>query len=114
MRDFTRQEIEDAGIDIWTWEDKCGFGKFKYGKFKDCTIAWSNTNGWEHISIDGKRNTPTWEKMCEIKDLFFDPEEVVVQYHPKKSEYVNLATKCLHLWRPIESEIPCPPPVLVL
>ena len=46
--------------------------------------------------------------MCFIKDLFWDGEDVVVQYHPAKSEYVNIANFCLHLWRPIGKEIITP------
>jgi len=54
---------------------------------------------WQHISIStGLKRCPTWEEMCQIKDLFFDEEQVVVQFHPRKSEYVNNAKNCLHLW----------------
>jgi len=51
---------------------------------------------------------PNWREMCFIKDLFWDEEDVVIQYHPKKSEYVNLHNNYLHLWRPIGVEIPTP------
>jgi hypothetical protein len=40
-------------------------------------------------------------------------EDVVIQYHPTKSEYVNLHDNCLHMWRPVEVEIPTPPKELV-
>lgn len=73
----------------------------------------SNGGGWEHVSVspcNQKRNTcPTWEEMCAIKDMFFEPEETVVQYHPPKSDYVNNHPYCLHLWRPTTKEIPRPP-----
>jgi len=51
--------------------------------------------------------------MCFIKDLFWDGEDVVIQHHPKKSEYVNRHDNCLHLWRPVAVEIPTPPKELV-
>lgn len=78
----------------------------------------SNGNGWDHVSVtmkNCKRNRcPTWEEMCEIKDIFFLPEETVVQYHPPKSEYVNDYETCLHLWRPNNGlVIPLPPQILV-
>ena len=60
---------------------------------------------WEHVSFSpysGK--TPRWDAMCQLKDIFFDDEEVVVQLHPKKSEYVNIKDNCLHLWRMQELE----------
>ena len=77
----------------------------------------SNGFGWEHVSVSPcskKRQTcPTWEEMCEIKDMFFEPEETVVQYHPAKSEYVNINPYCLHLWRPTFCDLPTPNTILV-
>lgn len=63
---------------------------------------------WEHVSISMADRCPTWEEMCYIKDLFWEPEETVVQYHPPKSEYVNMAKYCLHLWH-FKGEMPSPP-----
>ena len=51
--------------------------------------------------------------MCFIKGLFWDEEDVVIQYHPAKSEYVNRHEKCLHLWRPVGVEMPTPQKELV-
>jgi hypothetical protein len=66
-------------------------------------VLASNGMGWEHVSISlpYRKRCPTWEEMCWIKDLFWDPEEVVVQYHPAKSQYVNLHPFALHLWKPV-------------
>ena len=69
------------------------------------TIVWSYGGGWEHVSMNDKHVTPTWEDMCELKDIFWGDDEVVVQYHPAKSEYVNNLQHCLHLWKPIEQYI---------
>ena len=69
--------------------------------------------GWEHVSVSLSHRTPNWREMCFIKDLFWDEEDVVIQYHPKKSEYVNLHNNYLHLWRPIGVELPTPPKELV-
>lgn len=77
------------------------------------TIIVSDGMGWEHVSISLKDRTPTWEEMCAIKDLLWDEEDLVVQYHPPKSEYVNVAVNCLHLWRQFEGEFPAPPSLLV-
>ena len=49
--------------------------------------------------LDKPNKIATWDEMCEIKDMFFLPEEEAIEFHPKKSEYVNLAKNCLHLWR---------------
>lgn len=68
--------------------------------------------GWEHVSASLKRRCPNWREMSYIKDLFWEDEETVVQYHPKKSEYVNNHSFCLHLWKPIDKEIELPPSIL--
>lgn len=75
----------------------------------------SDGQGWEHVSvtIDGGQQTPTWEIMCYVKDLFWDEDDCVIQYHPPKSVYVNNMKSCLHLWNPIGTEIPIPKPQLV-
>ena len=56
---------------------------------------------WEHVSVTiaNKQRTPRWEEMCKIKDLFWGPEDCVIQFHPPQSEYVNAHPYCLHLWR---------------
>ncbi len=78
--------------------------------------------GWEHASLSrwkaGPRNlrlplVPTWEDMCWLKEILWEDEELVVQYHPRKSEYVNHMDNVLHLWRPTDQEMPSPPPIFV-
>lgn len=93
-------------------------GGFKIPLDKDTTalVVASDGVGWEHVSVhikeSGVNETPTWEEMCEIKALFWGPEDCVIQYHPPKSEYVNNHEHCLHLWRPTEVQIPLPPSIL--
>jgi len=79
------------------------------------SVIWSNGGGWEHVSVSPfkKSHTPTWEEMCSLKDMFFHDDEVVVQYHPAKSEYVNNMPNCLHLWRPLDEQMPMPPSIMV-
>lgn len=70
--------------------------------------------GWEHVSASRPDRCPTWEEMCEVKALFWEPEDCVVQFHPPESQYVNLHPHCLHLWRPTAGlQIPTPPTFLV-
>lgn len=57
-------------------------------------------NEWEHVSVSLLHRNPSWNEMCFIKDLFFEPEEMCLQSHPKKSEYVNMHAHCLHIWKP--------------
>ena len=73
--------------------------------------------GWDHVSAVrvGDNRTPVWMEMAWLKDVFWNDEECVVQYHPPKSMYVNNHPGCLHLWRPqVElDEIPLPPTELI-
>jgi hypothetical protein len=69
--------------------------------------------GWQHVSVSLPDRCPTWAEMCRIKGLFWGPEDVVMQLHPRESEYVNDHPYCLHLWRPLEGEIPSPPSWMV-
>jgi hypothetical protein len=84
---------------------------------RELIIIASDGEGWEHVSVHAERGesqqTPYWEEMCFIKDLFWDEEDVVMQLHPKKSEYVNNHANTLHLWRPTGATIPTPPAILV-
>lgn len=67
---------------------------------------------WEHVSVSTQRRTPNWQEMCFVKDLFWNDDEYVVQFHPAKSEYVNNHPHCLHLWRHRDG-FPTPPWILV-
>lgn len=71
---------------------------------------------WEHVSISLPRRCPTWAEMCRMKDLFWEPDEAVMQLHPPTDDYVNYHPFCLHLWRPGDDAvgaIPLPPSILV-
>lgn len=87
---------------------------YKAGK-SFATVIWSNGGGWDHVSIAPYKKTciPSWKDMCDLKDMFFNHEETVVQFHPPKSEYVNNVSNCLHLWRPINENMPTPPSIMV-
>ena len=78
-------------------------------------IISSVEKGWEHVSVcpKTKKRVPTWEEMCYIKELFWEDNEWVVQYHPAKSDYVNNHPYVLHLWKPIDIEFPKPPSIMV-
>lgn len=78
-------------------------------------IIASDGAGWEHLSIShqSRSRCPTWEEMAHIKDMFWEPEDCVVQFHPPESDYVNNHPFCLHLWRKIGAEFPRPPKILV-
>ena len=68
---------------------------------------------WEHVSVSLPDRTPTWAEMCAIKSMFWDEEDVVVQLHPPRSEWVNNHQHCLHMWRPVGITMPRPPALMV-
>jgi hypothetical protein len=80
-------------------------------------VISSDEMDWEHVSVvsvsDKKPRTPSWSEMCKVKDMFWEENDCVIQYHPPKSEYVNNHQNCLHLWKPKNSEIIMPPSELV-
>lgn len=93
------------------WVKPLGMGMYstdiEFKRWRGSVVFSYDENGWEHVSVspyNGKM--PTWEEMCEIKDIFWNDEEEVIQIHPKKSEYVNMMENCLHLWRNTKIELP--------
>ena len=64
---------------------------------------------WDHVSVSKVDKPPTWEEMCYVKLLFFGDDECVVQFHPPKSQYVNLHPNVLHLWKLANGSFPMPP-----
>ena len=90
-------------------------GLFRYNLYgkRSLRVVASNSLGWDHVSVSLNHRTPTWEEMCEVKDIFFEPEEIVIQYHPPKSQYVNVHDYCLHMWKEQGIEVKLPPKFMV-
>ncbi len=65
-------------------------------------------NKWEHVSVSLSDRCPTWDEMCHVKNLFWEPCETVLQFHPTALKYVNFHPFCLHLWkkRGVNHELP--------
>ena len=84
----------------------------------NCVVSdgrdWPESSpAWEHVSVSiaspGRQALPDWYMMCFVKDLWWTPEEWVVQFHPAESKYVNIHEGVLHLWRPCDGKFPQPP-----
>ena len=56
---------------------------------------------------------PSWDVMCTLKNICFNDDEVVMELHPAKKDYVNNHEYCLHIWKPINLEIPMPPSIMI-
>ena len=78
-------------------------------------VIASDGFGWEHVSVSTYDRCPTWEEMCHVKKLFWDPDDVVIQLHPAEKNYVNNHPYTLHLWRKAGTNdfVELPPPCLV-
>lgn len=96
--------IERTGAD-----GGCGYLYLGGTKTKPVRVVFSWGEGWEHVSVSYPNRCPTWDEMCRVKDMFWNDEECVVQYHPPKSEYVNIHPYCLHLWRKCGQNVELPP-----
>ena len=87
-----------------------GYLRLRCGKqrtFVYCaTMDMYNGETYEHASVivaNSRTKTPTWEEMCEVKDIFWKPDEEVHEVHPAANDYlhgVGGLENVLHLWRP--------------
>ena len=115
MRDQPAQRIEQHRIISGPYGSP---PNSNYGAFsKDGMFIIASDGGeempWEHVSVSYKDRTPIWDEMCMVKSYFWNDDEAVVQYHPKRGDYVDFHPHCLHLWKPTEDAMPTPPPIAV-
>jgi hypothetical protein len=92
----------------------CGFFEIPFRSYiLRALVSDGQVDSWEHVSVSLKNRCPNWEEMCFVKNLFWDEEECVVQYHPPKSQYISNHPYCLHLWRKVDGSIEIPPSWMV-
>lgn len=123
MRSLLPEKLESCRTLLGDWGSPHGIGP--YGHFMiqgPCgdllTIvasgaALEEAKGWEHVSVSTRRRTPNWTEMSFAKNLFWDEEECVIQFHPPKSQYISNHRYCLHLWRNVDIRFPMPPSIMV-
>lgn len=87
-----------------------GWGDDNGGYFclNNLRIIAGNGDGWDHVSVSLPDRCPTWGEMCKVKSLFFDKDEMVIQYHPPEKDYINIHEHVLHLWRPHDDHVRLP------
>lgn len=76
-------------------------------------VVASNGGGWDHVSVSRHNRCPNWNEMEHVKRLFFKDDETAMQLHVPPSEHLSLHPFCLHIWRPLNQEIPRPPAIMV-
>ena len=81
----------------------------------DMSFVASWGGGWDHVSVAPiKRHiVPDWNTMCKVKQIFFKPDEAVIQIHPPEDQYVDNLSNCLHLWRSNDKPMLLPPSFMV-
>lgn len=118
MRSRLPQKLEEGRIIEGKWGSDARAGP--NGMFtvagptgRTLRIIASDGEGWQHVSVSVENRPPNWSEMNMVKDLFWDEEETVVQFHPPRSQYVNHHPYTLHMWRKDGFEYPLPPTELV-
>ncbi len=94
-------------------DETCGMFIVPLRHGQKVRVIASDGLGWEHVSVSRRDRCPTWDEMCQVKALFWDEEDCVIQFHPPRSQYVNVHPNCLHLWRRKDVEFATPPSILV-
>lgn len=105
LRDKAFSSMSDGNNGLFFYHTSSGRDSLK--------IIASDGAGWDHVSVSKKYECPSWKDMCLVKDLFWDPEDCVIQFHPPKSLYVNNHPFCLHLWFPQNEIVKLPPTWMV-
>lgn len=86
-------------------DDTCGAFLLPRGLFVIASVG----EGWDHVSVSRKDRCPSWEEMVFVKRSFFCDDEWAMELHPPKASNISVHPYCLHLWRPIGTDIPLPP-----
>lgn len=120
MKDLTELPLESKIGDSQTAD---GSYQFRHPWIKDywlfCMV--STKDGWELVRItlkkmaDKKTNrvvgvdrSLTREECCIVKDLFWNPEECVVDFIGPMTHYVGNIVHSTFLWRPVDNPLPVP------
>lgn len=98
----------------WYSRQGANYGAFVVKrKGKDLRVISSGSGpeceGWEHVSVSLQSRCPTWQEMCFVKSLFWEDDETVIQLHVPTDQHINQHNNCLHMWKPVDQEIPLPP-----
>lgn len=109
-----KEDVEPYRILLGPWGSVKGFScgmfiiPFQSSSLR-VLVSDGSFDGWEHVSVSMPNRCANWKEMCYIKDLFWDEEDTVLQFHPPKSQYINNHPYCLHLWRQINKPVDLPP-----
>lgn len=114
MKDLSYLDKYRVSLNGHIGDETCGMFEIKL-KCSSLTfrVIASSECGWHHVSVSTSNRCPKWNEMCEIKDMFFERDEMVIQYHMPENDNINLHQYCLHMWKPTEEKVPVPPSWMV-
>jgi len=70
------------------------------------SARYADGKRWVHVSVSRSNGqTPTWEGMSEVKEVFLGQERTALQVHPPREKYVNIHSGCLHLFCCLDGDI---------
>lgn len=98
--DLEKRELENLMGQVFAFTEGTRF----YFPLENAVDAWCigmKQNDWEHVALDLEANKrcPTYQEMCRLKEYFFSENEIALQIHPRRDDYVNECYYRLHLWR---------------
>ncbi len=99
---------DNFGLFLFDLDEKNPMYHHNEGVVQLAVIIVSNDPKWEHASVGLLHRDPTWSEMNFVKEAFWGQSLTVIQFHPKKTEYVNLHPHLLHLWVRTDYEIELP------
>jgi hypothetical protein len=95
----------------WAGDETCGVFAMPSPHDRGRLLVVASAElGWDHVSVSAAKRVPNYKEMTYVKKRFFRDDEIAVEYHVPEDAHINMASNCLHLWRPNDGrEIPLPP-----
>lgn len=73
--------------------------RFEFATYPEKVIVKpGNMDGWKYVAIICGRTWLPWEKVCEIKQQYFEPEEPAIQIHTGNTSLDENSKHILILW----------------
>lgn len=60
---------------------------------------------WLHVSLSRSNRIPSYEDVCEVKNIFIGIDKTALQIFPPKDQHVNHHPFALHLWCCLSKDI---------
>lgn len=75
-------------------------------------VMVSEEMGWEKVSVTLKNRFPNMIEIKQVKGLFWDDSDIVIQFFCERDHLVDGHPYSIHLWRQKESRLDTPPNAL--